>query len=84
MHRLHRLELDALPDDAARFRRLVELNVQEQYLNIMKLSFVQQARAEGEYPRIRGWVYDMSHGIVRDMHIDMSNFTEELAPFRVD
>ena len=84
VHRLHRLEMDALPDDAARFRRLVELNVQEQCLNIMKLSFVQQARAEGEYPRIHGWVYDMNHGIVRDMNINMANFEEDLALFRVD
>jgi carbonic anhydrase len=84
VHRLHRHELDALPDDAARFRRLVELNVQEQCLNIMKLAFVQQARAEGEYPRIHGWVYDIAQGTVRDLLINMANFDEELAPYRLD
>ena len=73
-----------MPDDTARFRRLVELNVQEQCLNIMKLSFVQQARAEGEYPRIHGWVYDIAQGTVRDLLINMDNFKEELALFRVD
>lgn len=82
VHRFHREEMDALPDDAARFRRLVELNVQEQCLNIMKLSFVQEARAEGEYPRIHGWVYDISQGTVRDMLIDMSKYTEELALYQ--
>jgi carbonic anhydrase len=84
VHRLHRQELDALPNDEALFRRLVELNVQEQCLNIMKLAFVQQARAEGEYPRIHGWVYDIAQGTVRDLLINMANFSEELAPYQLD
>ena len=84
VHRLHRQEMNALPDEAARFRRLVELNVQEQCLNIMKLSFVQQARSRGDYPRIHGWVYDMAQGTVIDLHINMANFKEELALYRLD
>ncbi|GAB2519819.1 carbonic anhydrase [Spirosoma aerophilum] len=84
VYRLHRLELDALPDETARFRRLVELNVQEQCLNIMKLSFVQRARSNGDYPRIHGWVYDMSLGTVVDLHINIANFKEELALYRLD
>ncbi|GAB3018887.1 carbonic anhydrase [Spirosoma pulveris] len=83
VYRLHRQELDALPDDAARFRRLVELNVQEQCLNIMKLSYVQKARAQGDYPRIHGWVYDISQGTVVDLKINMANFKEELALYRL-
>ena len=82
VHRLHRQELDALTDETARFRRLVELNVQEQCLNIMKLSFVQHARAKGDYPRVHGWVYDIALGTVADLHINMANFKEELAPYR--
>lgn len=84
VYRLHRHELDALPDEKARFRRLVELNVQEQCLNIMKLSFVQRARSKGDYPRIHGWVYDMAQGTVIDLHINMANFKEELELYRLD
>lgn len=84
VYRLHRQELDALPDEAARFRRLVELNVQEQCLNIMKLSYVQKARAKGDYPRIHGWVYDIAQGTVVDLKINMANFKEELALYRLD
>ena len=82
VYRMHRQELSAITDETARFRRLVELNVQEQCLNIMKLSFVQQARSKGDYPRIHGWVYDMSQGTVCDMHINMANFKEELELYR--
>ncbi len=84
VYRHHRHELDALTDETARFRRLVELNVQEQCLNIMKLSFVQQARLTGDYPRIHGWVYDIGLGTVCDLHINMANFREELAIYRLD
>lgn len=84
VHRLHREELSALPDDAARFRRLVELNVQEQCVNIMKLSFVQHARSQGEYPRIHGWVYDIATGTVVDLKINMANFRDVLELYRLD
>ena len=84
VYRLHRQELSALPDEPARFRRLVELNVEEQCLNIMKLSFVQQARSKGDYPRIHGWVYDMAQGTLIDLHINMANFKEVLELYRID
>ncbi len=81
VYRLHRAELDALPEGKARQNRLVELNVWEQCLNIMKLSFVQQSRAAGSYPKIHGWVYDLEHGIVKDMHISMDEMKNVLDPY---
>lgn len=84
VYRLHRHELNALPDDAARFRRLVELNVQEQCLNIMKFAFVQHARAVGPFPRIHGWVYDLAYGTVKDLLINMNNFREELKIYQLN
>lgn len=84
VYRLHRHELGALPDDTARFRRFVELNVQEQCFNIMKFSFIQHARSVGEYPRIHGWVYDLASGTVKDLNINMDNFKDELKLYRLD
>jgi carbonic anhydrase len=55
--RLHRHELQAIPDADLRCRRLVELNVQEQVYNIYKTSILQQAWAEGDKVRVHGWVY---------------------------
>lgn len=52
-------------DEAARFRRLVELNVVEQVYNLGKTSIIQQAwKARGK-PFIHGWVFDVATG-----HID--------------
>ncbi|RLN68883.1 hypothetical protein BBP00_00000723 [Phytophthora kernoviae] len=41
VHRKHQVELDALPTEEARYRRMVELNVKQQCLNIFKTNVVQ-------------------------------------------
>ncbi len=84
VYRLYRVELDAILDKKARQNRLVELNVWEQCLNIMKLSFVQRARAKGDYPKIHGWVYDLENGVVNDMKINMRSMMTELAPYIIE
>lgn len=81
VYRLHREELDAIPAGKARQNRLVELNVWEQCFNIMKLSFVQQARANGDFPKVHGWVYDLEHGVVKDLEISMDDMMEVLRPY---
>lgn len=43
VRRLHREELEAIEDEHARFDRLVELNVREQCMNIIKIDHVQRA-----------------------------------------
>lgn len=81
VYRLHREELDAIPAGKARQNRLVELNVWEQCFNIMKLSFVQQSRANGEYPKVHGWVYDLERGVVKDLKISLDEMMEVLNPY---
>ena len=61
--RLHKAELDAIHDEEAKHRRLVELNVIEQCLNIYKSGVVQRRRlvtsgVNGAYPQPR------VHGVV--------------------
>ena len=46
IHRLHRAELSRIKEPIARQRRLVELNVIEQCLNIFKTAVVQKRRVE--------------------------------------
>jgi carbonic anhydrase len=46
VYRLHKEELDSIEDDEDRHRRLVELNVLEQCLNLYKTSVVQRKRLE--------------------------------------
>ncbi len=55
-------ELDALPDEASRMRRLEEINVLEQVDHLAKTSVVQRAwKTEGR-PWLHGWMYDMHTG----------------------
>lgn len=84
VYRTYRIELDAITDKEAQFRRLVELNVQEQCINIMKFSFIQHRRVNSFYPHIYGWVYDIATGTVKDMEIDMDKFKDELAAYKLD
>jgi len=70
--RLHRDELAAL-DEARRFRRLVELNVQEQVFNVIKTSIVQHAWREGHSLRVHGWVCDVKSGLITDLHVEQSD-----------
>lgn len=68
--RLHRAELDALSDPTARYDRLVELNVQEQCINVIKTAAVQQAYLRQGYPTVHGWVFDLKTGLLRDLNLD--------------
>ncbi len=49
-------------DDAARFDRLVELNVVEQINNLAKTSIVQNAWKRGAPLALHGWVFDLHSG----------------------
>lgn len=70
VYRLHRAELDAITDEALRYDRLVELNVQEQCVNIIKYAIVQQRYAKEGFPIVHGWVFDLRTGLLKDLRID--------------
>jgi carbonic anhydrase len=86
VYRLHKKELDHIPDDEARHRRLVELNVSEQCLNLYKTSVVQRRRLETynderepqTVPRIHGLVFDPATGILSKIPIDFRREISEL------
>ena len=70
VYRLHKAELNAIADEHARYDRLVELNVQEQCVNVIKTASVQQRYVAEGYPIVHGWVFDMRTGILKDLKID--------------
>lgn len=75
----HQAELDRQDGEAARRKRLCELNVMEQAINVSKTTVVRDAWARGQSLAIHGWVYDVSDGLLRDL--DMCITTEsEIAP----
>ncbi|MBC7888083.1 MAG: carbonic anhydrase [Ferruginibacter sp.] len=74
VYRLHKTELNAIPDENDRYNRLVELNVQEQCINLIKTAAVQSAYKERGL-RVHGWVFDIQTGKLIDLKID---FVKEL------
>jgi carbonic anhydrase len=65
VYRIHRDEIDALPDDDAKTNRLVEFNVQEQVMNLAKTSIIQHAWKHNKRPHLHGWVYGLNDGIIK-------------------
>lgn len=70
VYRLHEAELAAIADEPARYDRLVELNVIEQCLNVIKTAAVQRAYLQHGAPIVHGWVFDLRRGQLRDLEID--------------
>jgi carbonic anhydrase len=67
IYRLHSGELDAIPDQSQRYRRLIELNVFEQVNHLAELSFVQLAWKREQRPTLHGWIYDMDNGHLKQI-----------------
>ena len=75
VYRLHRNELNAIKDEEKRYMRLVELNVEEQCLNVIKTAVVQRSYLKNRFPMVHGWVFNMKTGELIDLNI---NFEEKL------
>ena len=79
MYRLHQDHLDMIENPAERHKRLVELNVVEQCINLYKTNIVQMKRwetlkskdPEGVYPRIHPLVFNPKDGILKSLNTDM-------------
>lgn len=73
VYRFHSTELNLITDEAKRFDRFVEVNVQEQVLDLAKTSIIQTAWRNEQELEIHGWVYDIKDGIVKDLEITFEN-----------
>jgi carbonic anhydrase len=84
VYRIHRRELNAIEDEHRRYDRLVELNVQEQCINVIKTVEVQRAIAERGLT-VHGWIVDLRTGKLVDLKIDFENITKNIADiYRID
>ena len=66
-----------MKDENERERKLVELNVVEQCINVFKTGIVQRKRLEnqrkgdtGHVPRIHALVFDMSNGLLKKLRVN--------------
>jgi carbonic anhydrase len=71
VYRLHKTELNAITNDEERYDRLIELNVQEQCVNLIKTAAVQMAYKERGLT-VHGWVFDVRNGKLKDLKIDFA------------
>lgn len=78
VYRLHIDELNSIADTHQRYNRLVELNVQEQCLNVIKTAAVQQSYIAKGFPVVHGWVYDLHNGLLIDLKIDFEGLLHEI------
>ncbi|REH01248.1 carbonic anhydrase [Flavobacterium aquicola] len=74
VYRIHRKTLDAISNEEEKYKKLVELNVQEQCINVIKTAEVQKAFRERGL-KVYGWIFDIHTGKLIDLNID---FTEIL------
>lgn len=63
----HQEQLDSLGTEAERHRRLCELNVIEQVVNVGNTTIVRDAWARGQTLAVHGWVYDLRDGLLQDL-----------------
>lgn len=84
VYRLHKDELNQISDEEARYKRLIELNVEEQCINVIKTAEVQRAyRKKGI--TVHGWVFDIHSGKLIDLEIDFERILAEVMEiYRLD
>lgn len=74
----HAAHLAGIEDEGERMRRLCELNVVEQVVNVCQTTVVQDAWARGQSLTVHGWIYGLSDGLLRDLGVCATN-AEELS-----
>lgn len=77
VYRLHKEELNGIHEEDKRYNRLVELNVQEQCVNLIKTAAVQQAIKERGLT-VHGWVFDVHTGRLIDLQIDFKGILSNI------
>ena len=77
VYRHHMTELDAIHNENERYNRLVELNVQEQSINIIKTAVIQKAYYERGIS-VHGWVFDVKSGKLIDLKIDFVKILKDI------
>jgi carbonic anhydrase len=78
VYRTHNSELNAISDETERYKRLVELNVQEQCINVIKMACIQKSYLTKGSPIIHGWVFDIYSGKVIDLQIDFAAVLKDI------
>jgi len=74
---MHRKELNAIVNEDKKYDRLVELNVKEQCVNLIKTAAVQKAYRERGL-KVHGWVFDVHTGKLIDLKINFEKYLQDI------
>ena len=77
VYRIHKVELNAIECEEKKYERLVELNVKEQCVNLIKTAAVQKAYRDRGL-RVHGWVFDVHTGKLIDLKIDFEKYLHDI------
>lgn len=77
VYRTYKTELNAIEDIDKRYDRLVELNVKEQAINVVKMAATQRAMRKRGL-QIHGWVFDIKTGKLFDLNFDFQKVLEDI------
>ena len=77
VYRIHKEELNTIKDEEKKYDRLVELNVKEQCVNLIKTAAVQKAYRDRGL-KVHGWVFDVHTGKLIDLNIDFEKFLKDI------
>lgn len=77
VYRIHRAELNGIQDEEQKYKRLVELNVQEQCINVIKTAEVQRAYRDRGIS-VHGWVFDIHSGKLIDLNIELDKILKNI------
>lgn len=77
VYRIHKDELNAIDDEDKKYNRLVELNVQEQCVNLIKTAAIQKAHRDRGL-KVHGWVFDVHTGKLIDLKIDFEGILKNI------
>ncbi len=69
IYQKHRAVLEAEGSDGACLRRLCELNVMEQVINVGSTTIVQDAWSRGQALAVHGWIYDLKDGLLKGLDV---------------
>jgi len=85
VYRIHHRELDLITDPQQRYRRLTELNVVEQTLNVFKTAVVQRSRVASSQdstlpfaiPQVHAMIYEPGDGLLQELDVKFDSYIEQ-------
>jgi carbonic anhydrase len=78
----HLSELNSLATEDERHRRLCELNVIEQVMNVCETTIVRDAWERGQEMSVHGWIYGLHDGLLRDLRVTINARDEAVPVYR--